>query len=201
MSHASDNHGGDAHGCDKCQSEMDDVGYQGECTNTRGCFPFSAPVTTPSGKVPIGEILKDQEIFSYRHGVLVPRLVTHKLIHGFAPLVRVEFISGKAFQCVSVHSFLTTRGWLSLKKCRPGDSIIQASTHGIDQDCIKSITQTGAKEIVFNLHTQGEHNFIVNNCVAHNFTYFRELRTIFHRTFLDGLTDEHLPSCAKRSLR
>jgi hypothetical protein len=44
---------------------------------------------------------------------------------------------------------------------------------------------TEPAEPVYNIHTTGEHNFIADGVVAHNFTEFRRLRTLFHRLFID----------------
>lgn len=149
------------------------------------CFPFSASISTPSSEVPIGETYVGQIILSRRNdGVLVPRPIARKLVHGLAPLVKVEFTSGKSFKCVNIHSFLTDKGWLAVEEMHPGYKIVQDFPSD-GQGIIKSITPTGTMEPVFNLYTQGEHNFIVNGCVAHNFTHFRTLRTILYRMFFD----------------
>jgi hypothetical protein len=42
-------------------------------------------------------------------------------------------------------------------------------------------------EAVYNLHTEKEHNFIVNGIVAHNVAWFYRLRSAFHRLFVDRL--------------
>lgn len=153
------------------------------------CFPYSAQILTLKGEVPIGETYVGQIILSRRKdGVLVPRPIVKKLVHDLSPLVKVEFTSGKSFECVDVHSFLTDKGWLAVKKMHEGDRIVQAR-QSVDQGIIKSITPTGKMEPVFNLYTQGEHNFIANGCVAHNFTYFRMLRTVWHRMFFDKIPE------------
>lgn len=161
--------------------------YAGRNDNN-SCFPFFALILTPYGEVPIGETHVGQIILSRRKdGVLVPRPIVKKLVYGAVPIIEVKFESGnKSFQCAPVHSFLTDKGWFSIKKLHPGDSIIQFDS---SRCCIESILPTGKMEPVFNLYTQGEHNFIANGCVAHNFTRFRAMRTVLHRMFFDKVPE------------
>lgn len=152
------------------------------------CFPFSALILTPYGEVPIGETYVGQIILSRRNdGLLVPRPITKKLVYGVTPIIEVKFESGnKSFECAPVHSFLSNKGWLSIQKLHPGDSIVQFDSSLCR---IESILPTSKMEPVFNLYTQGEHNFIANGCVAHNFTRFRTLRTFIHRMFFDKVPE------------
>lgn len=154
------------------------------------CFPHSSLVETPWGRVPIGDLSEGERVLSYSRGILVPRLITRKLVHGEAPLIQINFdAEGKSLLCTVSHSFLTNRGWLEAKKIRSGDIIVRINTLVPEQSRVTSIIATGKKEPVFNLYTQGEHNFIVDGCVAHNFTYFRVLRTVLHRLLFDGLVE------------
>lgn len=159
------------------------------------CFPSSTLIATPYGQVPIGELSVGDIVLSSQDGTLVGRLITRTLVHGASPLVRVELESGNTLICTANHSFLTDKGWLALTKIRSGDSIMQADGR---PSCVKSIAETGTMEPVFNLYTQGEHNFIADGCVAHNFTHFRKLRTLLHNAFFDGLRG-HQPQSVKLS--
>ncbi len=160
-------------GCEKCR---------------RGCFPYSALIETPSGKIPIGDLRVGQMVLSYSNtGILVPRRITRKLSYGPASIVRVEFTPNKThLNCTESHSFLTGRGWLAVKKLHSGDSIFQAKTSRISPIQIRRITSTGKMEPVFNLYTEGEHNFIADDCIAHNFTFLRVFRMALHRIFFDN---------------
>lgn len=170
---------------DTCRSNWEDDGRP----DIPPCFPFSSLISTPLGEVSIGKTYVGQIILSRRNdSILVPRQITKKLVHGLAPLVKVEFTSGKSFRCVKIHSFLTDKGWFAAEEMYAGDRIIQGH-QDVNQGIIKSITPTGTMEPVFNLYTQGEHNFIVDGCVAHNFTHFRTLRTVLHRMFLDKIPE------------
>lgn len=154
---------------------------------SQSCFPYSALVETPFGKVPIGELTKGQDVLSYRGGgILVPRRITRVLKYDVSSIVRVEFTHDEAYlKCTKSHSFLTGRGWLSVKNLHTGDSIFRARSSQIQKAVIRSIIPTGIMEPVFNLYTEGEHNFLVDGYIAHNFTHFRLLRIAFHKLFID----------------
>ena len=49
---------------------------------------------------------------------------------------------------------------------------------------VEVLTEPGP-EPVYNLYTAGEHSFIVEGCVVHNFTTMRVVRTWLHRWFID----------------
>lgn len=156
------------------------------------CFPYEAQVETPSGKVPIGKLEKGQLVLSYNQGVLVPRKITKHQVLGLAKIFDVEFDSGTKLCSTDHHSFLTGDGWQQLKKIRKGDVIIQSDSK---ERVVTSVRSSGKIEPVFNIYTEGEHNFIVEGCVAHNFTEFRAVRTIFHQLFLDQISQEYAPAC------
>ncbi len=169
------------------------------CSECSGCFPCSALIETPRGQIPIGDLSEGETVLSYSNNILVPRIITRKLTHGKASLVRVNFeVEGNFLHSTINHSFLTDRGWVSVKKLRPGDSIVRVRTSGNEDGRIKSIIPTGTRDPVFNLYTQGEHNFIVDGCVAHNFTHFRILRTAIHRMIFDGLARDMLKQKKER---
>lgn len=150
---------------------------------SKGCFPYDTLIDTPYGKVKIGELQKGQLVMSYADGKLVPRVITRKRVRGNAQIVRAEFETGMTLRATRHHSFLTQSGWKKLADIRPGDQIVRASA---DSLIVKSMTLQGV-EPVFNIYTAGEHNFIADGFVAHNFTEFRALRTVLHRIFLDPI--------------
>lgn len=152
------------------------------------CFPYSTLVETPHCRTQIGNLSEGQTILSYgSDGALVVRTITRKLVYKPAALVRVAFESEEAtLVCTASHSFLTDKGYQSLRKLRPGDFITRVTASKVVRSRIESIVPTGTVEPVFNLYTQGEHNFIADGCVAHNFTHFRMLRVALHRLFFDS---------------
>jgi hypothetical protein len=81
------------------------------------------------------------------------------------------------------HSFLTARGWQKTSQLIPGDVL---TTVGGREAVIASVAETSRVAPVFNLLTEVEHNFVVQGCVAHNFTYFRRARVWWHKYILSG---------------
>jgi hypothetical protein len=51
---------------------------------------------------------------------------------------------------------------------------------------VRGVETAGRREPVYNLFTTGEHSYVVDGFVAHNFTHLRVLRTWWHRLVLDG---------------
>lgn len=164
-----------------------DYGENGN-PNNRGCFQYSALINTPQGKIKIGDLSVGQMVWSFQNGGMVKRAITKKLVYGNAKIMAVEFGEGESqIRCTASHSFLTDKGYLELSKIVAGDSIVYMDANGNEGlRRVTGITDTKTREPVFNLYTQGEHNFIVDGYVAHNFTRFRALRIVFHRLFLDG---------------
>lgn len=187
-SHSSDGHKGDVDGCGQCAADYESNASMKPSREEMGlgpaCFPYDTLIDTPYGKEKIGGLKKGQVILSYNAGKLVPRVITRKRVRGVEQIIRVEFSTGKTLLATGHHSFLTQSGWKKLADIRSGDKVIRSDASA---STVQSIT-TQKVEPVFNIYTAGEHNFIANDCVAHNFTEFRALRTILHRLFLDGPT-------------
>ncbi len=152
-----------------------------------GCFPASALVETPFGKITIGQLRKGDLVMSMKDGTLVERRITHKLMYAPKPLCQIVFESGATTVATASHSFLTPSGWRQLRSLKKGDVIEQVSAtvkHGAH---IREIVPSNIVEPVFNLYTEYEHNFIVDGCIVHNFTYLRGLRTILHNILFDDV--------------
>ncbi len=145
------------------------------------CFPFRTLIDTPSGQVKIGELVEGQLVLSYDAGTLVPRIITQKRVLGPTQIIRVEFSSGHKLFATNHHTFLTEQGWKKLSCFRPGDVIVRAD--GLKPVVTRLVAQK--EEFVFNIYTAGEHNFIADGFVAHNFTVLRGLRTALHRLLVD----------------
>ena len=100
------------------------------------------------------------------------------------------------------HSFLTEAGtWRRAGQLKVGDKL---AVRGHVQERIteiRSIVPAGKTEAVFNLHTEHDHNFIVESghsggLLAHNFSYLRALRVLIHRLFVDGTPSSAQPAAA-----
>jgi len=155
---------------------------------TGGCFPASAAVLTPQGSCPIGMIEAGSFVLSYdsKRARLRQRVVSRKLTHAPERVWRISLQGTAAIDTTVEHSFLTKRGWVRTKKLKAGDEIVTAPAAGGKKTLRVACTaDTGHVEPVYNLRTVGEHNFIVDGGVAHNFSSFRGLRQLWHRLFVD----------------
>jgi hypothetical protein len=151
------------------------------------CFPSTARVLTPNGERSIicfspGDLVLSLDPVQQR---LVERVVTKRLEHLPTRIWHIEFSSSRpVLRTTRNHSVLTTRGWLRVDRLKSNDYVVEASGRHTP---IAKVFPTSAMENVYNLYTAGEHNFIVDGIVAHNFTWLREIRTMWHRRFLDNL--------------
>ena len=149
------------------------------------CFPADARVLTPTGYRPLGELEAGDLILSFgADGSSSARPITRKLSYGEDAIERVAFASGSVLRATGHHTVLTQRGWLRIAELVAGDEVTQQD--GSSQ-MVQAISREQALQPVFNLHTAVEHNFIVEGCVAHNFTNLRRTRTLLHRVFVDPL--------------
>lgn len=150
-----------------------------------GCFPGDVNVLTPRGLKKIASLKKGDLILSYSSKCSGPglsaRRVTKLLSHAAQSIETVHFSEGQPLRTTRNHTLLTTRGWLRIDKLKKGDTVIKSdgSTRRVEERSSNHL------EPVYNLHTAGEHNFVVEGCVVHNFSRFRLLRTLFHWLFID----------------
>lgn len=148
-----------------------------------GCFPASALVSTPGGLRRIVDVSVGEDIFSWSpNGGMVPRRVT--VVKRYSPqqVLRLVVASGRALCVTGHHTMLSQRGWVRVRSLRVGDSLTNPFD-GLEQ--INAVELLPKAEPVFNLTTSGEHTFIVDGFVAHNFTELRKLRTLLHRNLVD----------------
>ena len=71
---------------------------------------------------------------------------------------------------------LTTKGWKKFGDLKVGESKLICPETG-KHLIIKQKTNE-RRELVYNLHTTGSHNFIANGLVAHNYTFARKFRSM-----------------------
>lgn len=153
-----------------------------------GCFPASSLILTPAGWKPINEFERGDSVISLNVASLSLSIcsVTKRLDHPAAPIIQIETDLGiRSVFTTPNHPFLTKRGWIQAGQLEHGDLLV--GLHTVDGHAAKvtSVTRTDKIESVHNLYTSGEHNFIVDGFVVHNFAYFRTIRLLWHRLFVD----------------
>ena len=153
-----------------------------------GCFPAEARIWTPEGERPIASFAAGDPVLSFnpRTGVLRARAVTAKLRVGVGLLTELQLADGKKLQLTSSHTLLCERGWLMARKLKPGDKLVRVDRRGRQEKiAIADYRRLPRMAQLYTLHTSGEHSFIVEGTVAHNFSVLRRLRTHLHRVFID----------------
>lgn len=157
--------------------------------NPYSCFPAHSRVRTPFGERRIAALHPGDDILSMQSdGSLVVRPVVRVLQHPRASVSTILFRSAREpLRATAFHTMLTDRGWVRVDRLRPGDRLVEGFTstaRNIDAKVARVISPMGL-EPVFNLITAREHNFIVEGAVAHNFTFMRGARILFHRLVMD----------------
>ena len=96
-------------------------------------------------------------------------------------LLRLGFDGTREILITPSHTILTEKGWIKAENIKMGDRII--TRHGAQQSAhdIEEIQDVSNNSSMFNLTTIGHHNFIVDEIIAHNFTFMRRLRTMMHQ--------------------
>lgn len=161
-----------------------DVGEE----HSGGCFPAGSPVLTPGGRRPIELLQRGDLVLSYRTGrsEVTVEMVTRRIDHGLSMLWEVGFaVRRKSLFATAVHCMLTRRGWVRVADLQVGDELVRTDGVKSSPACVKSVAESGCWATVHNLHTTGEHNFVVDGLVAHNFSYFSAPRMLYHRIFVD----------------
>jgi len=144
-------------------------------------------ILTPAGHRELGDIEPGDTVFSVDSaGQIVRATVTHKKSYAPSSITRIV-LTGEVcdLRTTAHHSFMTDAGWRRAGQLEPGDTLIQVDACGASRlQRIQSIALEDP-EPVFNLHTTGPHNFIVEGVLAHNFTELRWLRSWACRLFVD----------------
>ena len=150
--------------------------YQG-----KGCFVGLTPILTPDGWRPISELRKGDKVVSYDKSTGTARIrdIKARRDHKRALIWEIHLTERDEPICTTdSHSFLSNHGWRRTTQLSPGDILTTVEN---EKAVVKSVVKTDRSEPVFNLITEGEHIYIAQGCVAHNFTYFRRIRMLWHR--------------------
>jgi hypothetical protein len=146
------------------------------------CFPGDTRILTPTGPMRIDALNAGDKILSWSETrrQLVTCTIKKVKIYGARTIVGVDLSDGGRVRATSSHTIRTQDCWKRIDRLVQGDCIVRAS--GIsDTARVLRVSPTGEKLPVFNLITAGEHNFIAEGVVAHNFTVLRRTRTVLHR--------------------
>lgn len=144
-----------------------------------GCFPSTARVLTPIGWRAIGTLQAGDLVMSFcpKRKTLVCRSVFKRLDRGVAEMWAIHTENrDHPITVTQGHSLLTERGWVWTKNLRPGDLLITAHITDHVASRVIKVCRTEESLPAHNLRTEGECNFIVENIVAHNFSFLPGIR-------------------------
>jgi hypothetical protein len=155
------------------------------------CFPESVHVLTPTGARSIAHFIRGDVVLSFDplRNELVERIVSKTREHFPRRIWEVQFATGcESLRSTASHSILTQRGWTRIDKLVIGDSLVGI---GARDFIVERVVPTGIDEKVYSLITTGEHNFVANGIVAHNFTFMRKTRAFLHRVLFDAYAERY----------
>lgn len=156
---------------------------QQQSSSDYSCFTWDTKLLTDNGWKNISSLNAGDLLisFSAKNGALHQREVLKLKIHKRPSQIWRIATEGDAqsVKTTKYHSFFTRRGWVVTQRLNIGDFITVVDHEGnvLDQKVI-SIFPTGEYEVTYNLVTSGENNFIAEGYIAHNFTYFRSIRSL-----------------------
>lgn len=152
------------------------------------CFPADARILTVKGKRAISSLQRGEYVLSRgESGALLSRRITRVRVYELSRICIVEFDDrGHSLRVTPSHTVLSRRGWSRVDGLRVGDELLQAESGRYRR--IRSVTLKTDAEPVYNLITEGDHNFIADGIVAHNFTRLRRVRTLAHRLLFDPMS-------------
>ncbi|KAA3611924.1 MAG: hypothetical protein DWQ01_07525 [Planctomycetota bacterium] len=147
------------------------------------CFTGDTPVLTPGGWIPMEEIKKDNVVCTYdpAEGHLRRRPVK-KVVRHASGKVWLLSLEGKEsnIRTTACHHFLTSHGWKRADKIKTGMKLLQLSEHGESFETeVKVSKAAGYSEVVYNLITPGERNFVAAGVPAHCYATLRHFRVRF----------------------
>ncbi|MEM6942296.1 MAG: Hint domain-containing protein [Pseudomonadota bacterium] len=154
-----------------------------------GCFPGHTPILTPAGLVEIQYLQVGDPVISWNNKLFLREeaVILKFISHSPRQIYLITLSNGATIETTGVHSFLTDRGWMRADLLKCGDSI--KDENGNLQRVLQAELSQNC-EPVFNLITTGQNNYIARGLVAHNFTYFRRLKSMYwcvvhntHHTF------------------
>lgn len=144
--------------------------------NKAACFTADTMIDTPSGKKKISSIKRGDKIISYEKGKKTTEYVKNAVVYPPAKVWDFILSNDKTVSATDHHTVLTSQGWKKFEDLTVGESKLICPDTG--KHLIIKHKTNPRRELVYNLHTTGSHNFIANGLVAHNFTFARRFRSM-----------------------
>ena len=148
--------------------------------NRDACFAATAKVLTTRGLQRIDSLQVGQIVLSYdvAKRELSEQRVRKVLAYTPKRVVALSYEGASEPTIVTPsHTICTENGWKRVGELSRDDKLLVMRDGVAGVASILSVDAVEKKEPVFNLRTGGSCTFIAGGLIAHNFTYFRALRT------------------------
>ncbi|MGO9058021.1 MAG: hypothetical protein ACLQU2_11655 [Candidatus Binataceae bacterium] len=110
----------------------------------------------------------------------VSRSVKKVIFYGRSPITHLDLSDGSTVRVTDHHTILTPKGWKKVGSLREGDYLTSGDGEA-RQARVLRIRRTGEIVPVYNLHCEGEYNFVADGVIAHCFTTLRAPRVALNR--------------------
>ena len=144
-----------------------------------GCFTGCTKVLTPKGWIRIDQISANDIVLAVSgESEFEEAKVSKVIVHPPQNVINVE-TSHASIDVTDIHAIKTERGWIRAGKAKVGENLVHLTSEGDSKVSeIKSIKNNGKVEPVYNLIVEKHYTFVVDGCLAHSFSYFRQTRII-----------------------
>lgn len=131
------------------------------------CLPYSTPVITDVGELPIGEIVENRlPVKVLTHTGQFKRILGYQKIPLVKRLVRVTHEYGDLV-CTEDHKILTQRGWIEAGKLTNEDVLYYVGEGDVRVRGVrKGVCDAGL--YVYDITVEGDHSFVADGVVVHN---------------------------------
>lgn len=158
-----------------------------------GCFPAGTKIQTPFGTKSIETLSEGDRVIgvSLRNESKRPCKVLKIKSHRPTRIWEITLSNKETIRTTAAHSFHSGGKWKLAKALKKGDSILYWSEQGDFKQL--QISESGLVEAnlpVFNLIVENEFTFVADGAIAHSFSHFRVLRSLFVKVvnFLPSVT-------------
>jgi hypothetical protein len=148
---------------------------------SRGCFPGNAKIMTSDGYVLLNSLRVGDVITSWQEDTRtwVNRRVKKIISYGLARVTHLDLSDGTTVRVTDHHTIHTSKGWRKISSLKEQDCI--TSGRKWREVRVLRIRRTAERVPVYNLHCEGEYNFVADGVIAHSFSTLRVPRVALNR--------------------
>lgn len=149
--------------------------------STSGCFPSGTLISTPSGSVPIEDIVEGEIVssISVKNGLHSSSRVLKVSNYINRRIWIIKLSNGSTIQTTAVHSFFDGSGWKKASQIKLGHYIFCESEEGLELEKVYVVGSYESDNIqnVYNIIVEKNFTFIADGAFVSSFTHFRSLHS------------------------